>query len=178
MTKNPKTAMPEMTAQAAAKLMRKEDVGSLVIIEDGSANGILTEKDLVKKVVAEGLSPSKVKVRDIMSTPLITIAPTESVAGAAKMMAEMKLRRLPVVSKGKLIGILTENDVLKLSPSLIELTREWSRLGAGGAANSSSPKTSGYCENCGTYSSELMAHNSEMLCADCLEQTLSGDDGE
>lgn len=179
MSKSPKTIWPKMTAQEAGQLMRKEDVGSLVVVEDGTAIGILTEKDLVEKVVAEGKPPAKVQVESIMSSPLVTIGPGVSVAEAAKRMSEMKLRRLPVVSKGKLVGILTENDVLKLSPSLIEITREWSRLGVCGAVPGlASPITSGYCENCGAYYDELMMRNGELLCADCYDQLRPLDEGE
>jgi CBS domain-containing protein len=179
MSRSPKTIWPDMTAQEAGRLMKQEDVGSLVVIEDGTAVGILTEKDLVQKVVAEGKPPAKVKVVNIMSSPLVTIEPEMSVADAAKKMSDMKLHRLPVVKQGKLIGILTENDVLKLSPSLIEITREWSRLGVcGSIPGSTSSMTAGYCENCGAYYNELMMRNGELLCSDCYEQLRPIDEGE
>jgi signal-transduction protein with cAMP-binding, CBS, and nucleotidyltransferase domain len=170
MSRNPRITGSDLSAQAAAKLMRSEDVGSLVIMEDGEAVGIVTEKDLVQKIVAEGRSSSRVKVKDIMSSPLITIGPKMSVSDAARKMAERKLRRLPVVQEGKLVGVLTENDVLLLSPSLIELTREWSRLGASGGYLPKLLATEGYCENCGAYSLQLLEHEGELLCAECLDQ--------
>lgn len=169
MSRDPKAANFDITAQAAAKLMKQEDVGSLIILEDGRAVGMITEKDLVQKVVAEGRSPSKVRVANIMSTPLVTIGPMESVSDAAKKMANLKLRRLPVVKDGKLVGVLTENDVLKLSPSLIELTREWSRLGTGGGALPRQLMTEGYCDNCGAYSDQLVERNGELLCFACID---------
>jgi len=175
MSRNPRTASSDITAQSAAKIMKQEDVGSLIIIEDGAAVGMLTEKDLVQKIVAAGRSPSKVIIANIMSTPLITIGPTESVADAAKRMANLKLRRLPVVKDEKLVGVLTENDLLRLSPSLIELTREWSRLGAGGKALSKQLTTEGYCDNCGTYADQLVERNGELLCFACIDQIGLGD---
>lgn len=178
MSRTPRTTGPDISAQAAAKLMKREDVGSLVIIEDGTAIGIITEKDLVQKVVAEGRHASKVTVQEIMSSPLVTISPTESVSDAARKMALMRLRRLPVVSEGRLVGVLTENDVLRLSPSLIELTREWSRLVAEGGMARSHLMTEGYCENCGAYSNQLVEHNRELVCLDCLEQLRSAGDGK
>lgn len=178
MSHNPRTTDLGLSAQAAAKLMRSEDVGSLVVLEDDEAVGMVTEKDLVQKVVAEGRSPSKVKVMEIMSAPLVTIGPKESVSDAAKKMANMKLRRLPVVDKGKLLGVLTENDLLRLSPSLIELTREWSRLGTSGGALPKQLMTEGYCDNCGAYSSQLLERNGELLCMDCIDQLGSPGDGE
>jgi CBS domain-containing protein len=175
MSRNPRTASSDITAQSAAKIMKQEDVGSLIIIEDGEGVGMLTEKDLVQKIVAAGRSPSKVIIANIMSTPLITIGPTESVADAAKRMANLKLRRLPVVEDEKLVGVLTENDLLRLSPSLIELTREWSRLGSCGKALSNQLTTEGYCDNCGTYADQLVERNGELLCFACIDQIGLGD---
>jgi signal-transduction protein with cAMP-binding, CBS, and nucleotidyltransferase domain len=178
MSRNPRSASSNITAQAAAKLMKQEDVGSLIIIEDDAAVGMVTEKDLVQKVVAEGRSPSKVRVADIMSSPLVTVGPTESVSDAAKMMANMKLRRLPVIKDQRLVGVLTENDLLRLSPALIELTREWSKLGAGGASLPKNLVTEGYCDNCGAYTDRLMELNGELVCLGCIDQIDSHDNGE
>jgi CBS domain-containing protein len=170
MNRNPKVANLDITAQAAAKLMKQEDVGSLIILEDGAAVGIITEKDLVQKVVAEGRSPSKILVTDIMSAPLVTIGPMESVSDAAKKMANLKLRRLPVIKGKKLVGVLTENDVLRLSPTLIELTRELSRLGTSGGTLSKQTMAEGYCDNCGAYADKLVERNGELLCFACIDQ--------
>jgi signal-transduction protein with cAMP-binding, CBS, and nucleotidyltransferase domain len=178
MSHNPRSASSDINAQTAARLMKHEDVGSLIILEDGAAVGMLTEKDLVHKVVAEGRSSSKVCVGDIMSSPLVTIGPKESVSDAARRMANLKLRRLPVVNDGKLIGVLTENDVLRLSPSLIELTREWSRLGAKGGVLPRQLMSEGYCDSCGTYSDQLVEKEGELLCVGCLDQTALHGDGE
>jgi CBS domain-containing protein len=176
MSRKPRIGTPDMTVRQAATIMKKEDVGSLIIIEKNEAVGMLTERDLLEKIVSEGRSASRTKVGSVMTQPLVTVGPKETITNAARMMATLKLRRLPVVSRGKLIGILTENDVLKLSPSLIELTREWSRLGVHGKKSGESPIASGFCENCGAFSSELITNNSEMLCADCVDQLDNPDD--
>jgi CBS domain-containing protein len=179
MSRKPRIGTPDMTVRQAATMMKKENVGSLIIIDKNEAVGMLTERDLLEKIVSEGRSASRTKVSQVMTHPLVTVGPRETITNAARMMATLKLRRLPVVSRGKLIGILTENDVLKLSPSLIELTREWSMLGVQGKKKGGSASTSGYCENCGAFSSELIANDSELLCADCAEQGVSseGDGG-
>jgi CBS domain-containing protein len=175
MTKSPKTGTPDMTAERAAKVMKTSGVGSLVILEDGLPVGIVTEKDLVDKVVSTNKQASKVKVKQIMSSPLVFIAPNEKVQDAAKKMSSMKLHRLPVVRDGRLVGILTENDILKLSPSLIELTREWSKIGAGGLMGASSTVSTGYCERCNAYSAELIIYEGQLLCSDCYEQAHEGE---
>jgi CBS domain-containing protein len=171
MTKFPIIAKPDMTVHQAAKTMKAERVGSLVIVEDDTPIGIITERDLVDKVVAEGKVPSKVTVKEVMSTPLVTVGPNESVAEAARRMSTLKMRRLPVVFEGHLIGILTENDILRISPSLIEITREWAKIkGPGSTAGIGSRIASGYCENCRAFSSELRSKEGQMLCADCYDQ--------
>jgi len=170
MTRSPVTCKPGITARKAAAIMKEKNVGSLIVVENGDAAGIITERDLIEKVVAQDLKPSKVKVESVMTSPLITISQDTSLAEAARMMAKMGLRRLPVVTDGKLAGILTENDILKISPSLIELTREWSRLRSDVNRISTSSRFSGYCESCGTYSDNLMEEGGRLLCDSCLDR--------
>jgi CBS-domain-containing membrane protein len=106
-----------------------------------------------------------------MTSPLVTVGPKDSVAEAATKMSKLRMRRLPVVSKGHLIGILTENDILRISPSLIEITREWAKIKGPGSAEASGARiASGYCDSCGAFSSELRAREGQMLCSDCFEQ--------
>ena len=132
MTKSPRTGSPNMTVKEAAVLMRDEKVGSLIIVEEGIPIGIVTERDFLNKIVSENKVPSKTRVKEIMTSPLITATAKESLADATKRMSSMHVRRLPVVRGDALVGVLTENDVLRISPSLIELTREWSRVNRGG----------------------------------------------
>jgi CBS domain-containing protein len=97
-----------------AKAMAKRGVSCAVITQKGSAAGIVTERDLVSKVLSEGIDPKNVLVRDIMSTPLITISPDSPLTTAAELMAEYRIRRLVVVSKeGALVGIITTGDIAR-----------------------------------------------------------------
>ena len=170
MSKKPKTGGPEMSVQQAARTMRSAKVGSLIIIEDGRPIGILTERDILTKVVAEGKSASELKVSQVMSSPVVTARPDDKVSAAAKRMSQMRMRRLPVVDEGELVGMLTENDILHLSPGLIELTREWSKLLSKGEKEKGGVTYSGYCELCGAYSVELKETDGRMLCAECIEE--------
>ncbi len=171
MSSSPSTGRPDMTVKDAAFLMLHEGVGSLVILEQGEPIGILTERDILYKVVAESELPSRIKVEKIMSSPVITVSPDSSVAVAAKRMSDLHLRRLPVVKKGKLIGMLTEKDILRLSPSLIALTREWAILGVNKRVEIKEPgSVSGYCEDCESYSINLQLENGILLCNDCREK--------
>jgi CBS domain-containing protein len=85
-----------------------------VITQAGSAIGIVTERDLVSKVLAEGIDAKNVLVRDIMSTPLITVGPNSSLTTAAELMAQYRIRRLVVVDgTGNLVGIVTTGDIAR-----------------------------------------------------------------
>ncbi len=95
-----------------ANLMSTKDVGSLVVIEDEKPIGIITERDILKKVVAKGLDPGETKVSEIMHTPLITIDSESSIFQAAELMNINKIRRLPVVKGEKIVGIITVFDIM------------------------------------------------------------------
>ncbi|MBC7110358.1 MAG: CBS domain-containing protein, partial [Archaeoglobi archaeon] len=99
MTRNVVSASPETDLVSAAKEMARRRVGSIVVTENGVPVGIVTERDIVTKVVAEGRSPSEVKLKDIMSSPLITVEPNEDIREAAKIMVRKDIRRLPVVER-------------------------------------------------------------------------------
>jgi CBS domain-containing protein len=98
-----------------AKWMAKRGVSSAVIVEGGDALGIVTERDLVSKVMSEGLDAAKVLVRDIMSTPLVTVPPGATMTKAAEVMAEYRIRRLVVIdANGSLVGIITAGDIARV----------------------------------------------------------------
>jgi CBS domain-containing protein len=97
-----------------AKSMAKAKAGYAVVVTSGMAAGIVTERDMAWKVIADNLNPSKVLVRDIMSTPLITVAPTATITEAAKLMSEYRVRRLVVIDeRGNLAGIVSSIDMAK-----------------------------------------------------------------
>ncbi len=102
------------SAKNSAAVMAKKGIGSLVVVQGGTAVGIVTEKDLVSKVIADGLDPAKVLVRDIMSTPLITIQPDAKITEAARLMIEYKIKRVVVTgADGSLAGIVTSGDLAR-----------------------------------------------------------------
>ena len=104
----------DTNAKDCAKAMAKRGVSCAVITQEGSAIGIVTERDLVSKVMAETLEAKKVLVRDIMSTPLITVGPEVPLTNAAELMARYHVRRLVVVDNaGSLSGIITTGDIAR-----------------------------------------------------------------
>jgi CBS domain-containing protein len=164
MTPKPVTISGAATAAEAARVMRDKDIGSLVVVDRGSPTGIVTERDLVKKVAAADVQPSRVTVKDIMTSPLVAVHPHEEVVEAAKLMSQRKIRRLPVVEDGKLVGMVTENDIIRIWPTLIEVTREYARAGL---EEQFAQGIEGHCEVCGVWSTNLMWDRNLLACPEC-----------
>ena len=101
------------TAASAAKKMVEGGFGCLLVTRKGSVVGIVTERDLVRKVLAKNEDPNKIKLEDIMSQPVITIGPSMQVGDASKLMSEKRIRRLPVIDGGLLVGIVTTTDIAR-----------------------------------------------------------------
>ena len=111
MTPNPATVEPGTTVQDAARAMKSEDVGSLPIVEGDRLVGVVTDRDLAIRVLAEGKS-GDTTVGEIASKDVVTVDPQQSLEEAARLMAEHQVRRLPVTEEdGKLVGILAQADV-------------------------------------------------------------------
>jgi len=116
MTSNPRTIEPSTTVQEAAKLMRDEDVGPIPIVENGSVSGIVTDRDIVLNVVAEGVDPTSTPVSQIASRDLITIDPEQTLDEALRLMGQHQVRRLPVCEEdGRLVGIIAQADIARQS---------------------------------------------------------------
>ncbi len=118
MTPNVITAEGSMKASEGAQKMTKHKIGSLVIIENDKPIGIVTERDLVQKLMSKDIAPSSVMLKDVMSQPLITIKPDERLSSAAQKLLEKDIRRLPVVEGDKLVGIITDADLISFASSV------------------------------------------------------------
>ena len=116
-----------------AKLMRKNEIGSIIVVEGAEgkrARGIITERDIVHKVIAKNLDPYRSKVDDVMSKPLRVVKPETTIEEAAKAMRENRIKRLPVVNDdNELIGIISEGDIMKIFPIVVDLIEERATLG-------------------------------------------------
>jgi CBS domain-containing protein len=111
MTSNPTTCEPQASVVDAAKVMAQEDVGSIPTVEGDRLVGVVTDRDIVIRVVAEGRDPQSVTVGDVASRDLVTVSPDEELDRALQLMAENQVRRLPVVDGDKLVGIVAQRDV-------------------------------------------------------------------
>jgi CBS domain-containing protein len=157
------------TAADAAKLMAKNDIGCVLVAgKKGETVGIVTERDIVKRIAAKNLLPSKVTVTDSMSKPVITIQSKASVTEAAKLMNQRKVRRLAVIEDGKLTGVLTMKDILEVTPSLIDLASEKTMVGVE-RVRPTRAGLSGYCDECEMWSDALVQKDGIFLCQDCAK---------
>ena len=111
MTTDVKACEPTATVVDAAKVMAQEDVGPVPIVEDGRLAGIVTDRDIVVKVVARSGDPNTTKVGDIASRDLVTISPDDDLGDALDKMAAHQVRRLPVVEGDRLVGIVAQADI-------------------------------------------------------------------
>src|SRR5687767_13560887 len=110
MTESPQTISPNMNAQDAAGMMKSEDVGVLPVVEQESLVGLVTDRDLVLRVLAERQNPMEVKVGDIATRTTITVTPDTKLAEARELMETHQIRRLPVMKGKELVGILSLGD--------------------------------------------------------------------
>ncbi len=117
-------AKPDANVKESAKIMTDIDIGCLVVLDNDKIVGIITERDILKKIVAEGADAEKVKIEDIMSKDVTTIDIDKTVENAAELMVEKKIKRLPVVNNGKLVGIITATDLISYEPKMIEALGE------------------------------------------------------
>ena len=112
---------PETSARKCAEIMAAERVSSALVIKDRKIVGIVTEKDLARKIVAKGLDADKVLASDIMATNLVTVSPQTSLYDAMVLIDEKKIKHLPVVKKGNVVGIITAMEILRIQPSYMEI---------------------------------------------------------
>jgi CBS domain-containing protein len=158
------------TVQQAAKKMKK--VGSVLVKRKGKIYGIVTDSDIIKKVVAKGLDPKKVKIKDIVSYPLITIKADETVQQASYLMKKHNIKRLPVIEKNKIVGIISATDIAKYIPDYIEFL-SWKQEIAGKVRKPSyeelETETIGICEECGNIGTVTLVEG-RWLCEFCQKE--------
>ncbi len=154
------------SAANAAGVMKDHGIGA-IIVHGGESQpvGIVTERDLVYRVIAEGKSPSEIKVKEVMSSPLMTVDPEASLEEAMSMMNMNNISRLGVVYRESLEGVISDKDIIRIMPAIIEIVRERSKIQSGD--RSSGASIVGYCSRCEMYTSNLRSVDGEFLCEDC-----------
>ena len=116
-----------------AKLMKKHEIGSVIVVDKAGGShalGIITERDIVHKVLVKKKDPYETKVDEVMSKPLRVVKPDTSLENAAQAMRENRIKRLPVVNdNNELVGVLSEGDIMKIFPAVIDLIEERATIG-------------------------------------------------
>ncbi|WP_456371807.1 CBS domain-containing protein [Methanocaldococcus sp.] len=171
------TATKNMTVYDIANIMKEKDIGAVVIVEGKEPIGIVTERDIIRRVVAKNLKPKEILAEEVMSKKIITIPQNASINEAAKIMAKYKIKRLPVVKDGELVGIITESDIIRVSPKLLEIIAEYASIKPEDEKEKIPLDTDefseeyiyGICENCG-YQGRVRLYQGRYLCDECIEE--------
>ena len=120
------TIEADATVHEAVRIMNKHEIGCLIVILKEKPVGIITERDMLTRVLAKSLDPEKVKVSDIMSAPIVVGKPEMEIEDAVKLMFKTKIKKLPVVRSGKLIGLVTLTDLTRFEPHMIRILKKLS----------------------------------------------------
>ncbi len=130
MVTDPVTVNPDATVYQIAKVMAEKNIGSVIVVENERVVGIVTEEDLIRRVLAEGRDPNRTRAGDIMSRPVVHVSPDTEVKEVALLMARLGIGHIPVIEGNRLVGIIAEYDIIRLTPDLIELLYVKGKLGS------------------------------------------------
>jgi CBS domain-containing protein len=114
----------DSTVKEAAEVMNKFEIGCLIAVRKGKAMGILTERDLLKRVVAEARDAKKEKVKNIMTSPLVVVEPRMNLEDAARLMFQMKIKKLPVIDGKRLVGLVSLTDIARFQPQMLKILKQ------------------------------------------------------
>jgi len=171
MTLKPVTISSEKTIYSAARKMEKQNVGSILITENKKLIGILTERDVIKRVLLSGMNAKKTRVMDVMTKRLKTVGPWEDIQEVVEIFNKKGLRRVPVVADGKLVGLVTSKDLLRVEPRIIDALLERLSVREPGRKPLFSGKNmqAGVCEICSNYSDKLVFSEGMWTCEKCFD---------
>ncbi len=177
MTQYPITSSPDITLLDCAKQMVKKGTGSMILKENGKIAGIVTQDDILWALVKKSAKDlNKIKAGDIATKKVYTISPETSVEEAMKKMQTTKFERLPVVSNGELVGLLTMKDILAFSPGLaqdlkelFEIREESEKRGRISKPTQKTGLIEEMCEECGNFDF-LQTIDGRRLCEECSEE--------
>lgn len=174
MDQEPLILSGDETIATAARAMRERGVGALLVQQYGNLQGILTERDIVHKVVAAAVDPASASVRETMTESPVTIRSDQDILEGLKLMRKHRIRRLPVTKGGQLVGLLTERGISQVAPELIQIAEEWTSITQGSENGYVSILTEeedlrGVCEICSNLAPDLKEHDGSLHCEECLE---------
>ncbi|HEU4985325.1 MAG TPA: CBS domain-containing protein [Nitrososphaera sp.] len=160
------SASPQDTVHEVAKKMKAENIGSIIIMDkDDKPVGLVTDYDIVTQAVAKDAKPSAIKVGDVMRD-LHTIESQEGITEAARLLRKHGIKRLGVVYKNRLVGIISASDVIAVTPDLVDVVSEKAGI-IRGELGRPAGKVSGYCDECGEWSDLLQFDEGTFVCEVC-----------
>ena len=165
MTRNPIVIAKELSLRECANSMIRNHVGSVIVKQHNKLLGLVTAKDFVN-AVQKNVDFDKVTVGDIMIKKIKTITPDVDIYDALLDMSKKDIRRLPVIHKNELLGLLTISDVLKLQPRLLDVLAEKVKIGGLFRRKSLNP-FDGECEVCGNFTKLYEVKTSKFMCESC-----------
>ena len=167
MKKSVITVDPELNLSDVAKIMTNNRIGSVVVMENSRPVGIVTDDDIVG-TIASGKDPKKVKIKSLeKKMNFVTASPDEDVLKVTRKMVKTGVKRIPVVKGGELIGIVSDKEILIMSPELIEVLSEKLKSRVSYVAREDQ-LISGICERCEAYSDSLRNIDGRWLCEECV----------
>jgi CBS domain-containing protein len=176
MSVNVITIPPNSPISKVAVLMRDMDIGAIIVVDRERPVGVVTEADIVRRVVASEMNPKDVVASEVMSSPLIHVTPDTPLTEVMRVMARSNIRRVAVLKQDSLAGIVTSRDILRWSPELIDILVESLRLREESrreqeAEDDELVTYGGICDICGEYSNDLSLEDGEYVCETCRTPT-------
>jgi CBS domain-containing protein len=165
------SASTEASIKDIAIKMKEEKIGSIVIMDKEEPLGIVTDWDIVSNAVVKDVKPSLLNASDIMQQ-LHTIEGEEGVTEAARVLRKHNIKRLGVVYKNRIVGIISASDVIAVTPDLVDVISEKSAL-IRGETGRSMGNVSGYCDECGEWSDLLQYNEGTFTCEECRGDVIS-----
>jgi CBS domain-containing protein len=166
-----KTVTEHDSVETAAKLMKTHNLGS-IIVTDSNSNpiGIITEKDIINRVVAGNLLPRNINARQTMSYPVLSISSHHDIKEAAETMRTRDVRRLVVMDHGRMIGLIASNDIVAITPALIEIISEKTKITHNLPVVLRRYQSTGYCDKCRQWFETLQDVEGDFLCEECRHE--------
>jgi CBS domain-containing protein len=124
MSKDVRVVRSDTTVKEVVATMNKFNIGSIIIVQGDRPVGIITERDILRRLVEPCLAPETLTARHLMTSPVITISETASIEETAKLMARKKIKKLPVMNNGKIVGIVSYTDIVFKVPTLLSILEE------------------------------------------------------
>jgi len=124
MSKDVRVVRPDTTVKEVVATMNKFNIGSIIVVQGDRPVGIITERDILQRLVEPCLAPETLTARHLMTSPVITTSETASIEEAARLMAKKKIKKLPVMNNGKIVGIVSYTDIVFKVPTLLAILEE------------------------------------------------------